>query len=444
VTQKSHEIFLHEVYEFVQDEYIVLGEYKNTKAKIKIRHNICNTEFDMTPNNFLRGHRCPNCRYRNLSKSMTTTPEKFKQKVFDLVGGEYNILEKYTNSKIKILFRHNKCKDGGNFEFKMLPATFIHGERCPKCFGKHKKTTEKFKQEVFELVKDEYSVLENYTNTEVKILMKHNKCGNEYFVTPHSFLDGRKCPKCFGTHKKPTEEFKQEVLDLVSDEYTVLGEYVGTAKNILIKHNKCGNEFKMAPISFLRGQRCPKCGIERRINIRRKSQEKFEQEVYDLVKDEYLILENYVNDNTKILMKHNHNGCDYTFKVRPHDFLGGSGCPKCNESKGEKSIRNYLKEKSINFITEYTFKDCKYKRKLPFDFYLPDLNICIEYDGQLHYPEELLDQQLEYYKNSIERTQITDPIKTEYCNSNSIKLIRIKYDEDINKRLENEIIINKC
>ncbi len=131
---------------------------------------------------------------------------------------------------------------------------------------------------------------------------------------------------------------------------------------------------------------------------------------------------------------------NYIFKVRPHDFLGGSGCPKCNESKGEKSIRNYLVGKNIKFLTEYTFEDCRYKRKLPFDFYLPDFNTCIEYDGQLHYPEELLDQQIERFKNSIERTQITDSIKTEYCKVNNIRLIRIKYEEEISKRLEEEII----
>lgn len=307
---KNTEQFKQEVYNLVSNEYTVLGEYKKSGTKIKFKHNICNTEFDMTPNNFLSGHRCPDCRYKNLSKSMTSTPEKFKQKVFDLVGNEYDLLEKYINSKNKMLFRHNKCQDGGSFEFKMLPATFCYGERCPKCFGKHKKSTEEFKQEVFELVKDEYSVLGNYVNTEVKILMKHNQCGHQYYVTPHSFLNESRCPKCFGTHKRLTDEFKKEIYDLVGAEYSVLGESTNTLKKILFKHNKCDNEFQMAPISFLRGQRCPKCGIERRINIRRKTHEKFAQEVYDLVKDEYLILEKYINDNTKILMKHNYNDCN--------------------------------------------------------------------------------------------------------------------------------------
>ena len=77
------------------------------------------------------------------------------------------------------------------------------------------------------------------------------------------------------------------------------------------------------------------------------------------------------------------------------------------------------------------FKQCKNKRQLPFDFYLPDYNICIEFDGRQHY------KSIEYFggEKHLEYVQYNDKIKTEYCLNNNINLIRIKYDENINKKL---------
>lgn len=79
------------------------------------------------------------------------------------------------------------------------------------------------------------------------------------------------------------------------------------------------------------------------------------------------------------------------------------------------------------------FDNCKYKNKLPFDFYLPDYNICIEYDGLQHY------ESIEYfggeknYKLRIEK----DKIKTKYCQDNNIILERIIYSDNIIEKLEN-------
>jgi hypothetical protein len=62
---------------------------------------------------------------------------------------------------------------------------------------------------------------------------------------------------------------------------------------------------------------------------------------------------------------------------------------------------------------------------------LPFLNICIEYDGIQHYESS------DYFGGEKEFIiqQLKDNIKTEYCKNNNIKLIRIKYDENIEKKL---------
>jgi hypothetical protein len=120
------------------------------------------------------------------------------------------------------------------------------------------------------------------------------------------------------------------------------------------------------------------------------------------------------------------------------------GCPKCRESKGEKTIERFLKENGLNFIRQYRFDDCKYKQKLPFDFYIVDLNICIEYDGEFHYkaPYQLLFdiQKVDEYLREV---KLRDAIKTNYCLDNQIKLIRIPYWEmkNIEKILSEELNI---
>lgn len=105
---------------------------------------------------------------------------------------------------------------------------------------------------------------------------------------------------------------------------------------------------------------------------------------------------------------------------------GNYRCPSCSNvsSKGELEIKKILEEMDVNFIPQYKFSDCKYKRCLPFDFYLPDYRICIEYDGEQHF-EICFSQSQEEFDTSIKR----DKIKDDYCVKNNIKLIRIPYFE---------------
>lgn len=93
----------------------------------------------------------------------------------------------------------------------------------------------------------------------------------------------------------------------------------------------------------------------------------------------------------------------------------------------------WLNNNGIHFIREYKIEECKNVRPLPFDFYLPDTNILIEYDGIQHY-----DKDNRFYSEQLE---INDNIKTNYCIDNKIKLIRIPYwdFDNIINILESEI-----
>lgn len=111
------------------------------------------------------------------------------------------------------------------------------------------------------------------------------------------------------------------------------------------------------------------------------------------------------------------------------------GCPKCNSSKGELLVEEFLKSNNIEYKSQYRFKGCRYLKPLPFDFYLPKYNICIEFDGEQHF------KQSKRFKGKLEDIQYKDQIKTKYCIENIIKLIRISYldIENIERILTSEL-----
>lgn len=92
-------------------------------------------------------------------------------------------------------------------------------------------------------------------------------------------------------------------------------------------------------------------------------------------------------------------------------------------------VESILKQNYIEYIREYRFGDCKYKKELPFDFYLPNNNICIEYDGEQHFKPITFGGISESESEiNYQETLIKDNLKTEYCKNHNIKLIRIKYN----------------
>lgn len=148
------------------------------------------------------------------------------------------------------------------------------------------------------------------------------------------------------------------------------------------------------------------------------------QSTYNYCKEkEYKILSPYVGAMKKILIDFN---CGHEpHWIIPSVLKNGISCPVCNESKGEKFIRMYLEKNNIDFVQEYVFENCKYKRSLPFDFYTSHYNLCIEYDGIQHFEVRNHFGGNKEFKN----TQKRDKIKNKYCKDNGINLLRIPYWE---------------
>lgn len=425
--RKTQEEFCKQLKDATNNEYIMIGKYINTNTKILVKHNIpeCGFEWETFPLSLLKGHGCPKC-----SGNLKYTNDTYCQKIIDLFQGNIILLSNYIDNKTNIKYKNINC----GHEWEAKPFLILEAESdCPICHGNRKKTTDEFKSEVYNLVKNEYTVLGEYKNTSVKIEIIHNNCGNKYMVSPRDFLNGKRCPKCqHRSYKKTTEEFKQEVYKLVGNEYTVLSDYITGKDKVLIKHNNCGNEYMVTPSKFLSGDRCPICSIETRRQKQVKSHDQFIKEVYSLVGNEYTVIGKYINAKTKIKLKHNLCGSEYY--VKPGNFLNNNRrCPICNESKGEQIIRHYLENNNYNFVPQYEFDNLIGLNGglLKFDFAIfkdkekTKLKELIEYDGEQHF--RWISGMMA--KENFIKLQKHDKMKNEYCKKYNIKLIRIPYTE---------------
>lgn len=295
-----------------------------------------------------------------------------------------------------------------------------------------KLTNDEYVQKL-QLINPNIHPLEKYNYAVNKIKHKCYICNNEWMVCPRDTLSGRGCPVC-GEKKKKKFQFLShaEYLKKVSEIHNtieVVEEYKGNKIPIKHKCSRCEYVWNTMPRSILQGSKCPKCSGN-----------------YSYTQEEYIQKVKKVNPNIKVLglYKGSHIKIDhqcltdgFVWDVMPTDVLSGTGCPRCKKSKGEEIILNYLNTNNILYSTQHRFNDCKNIFSLPFDFYLPDYNMCIEYDGEQHY------RPVEYFggKEKFISQKQNDEIKTKYCQDNKIKLLRIPYWEfdNINKILVDEL-----
>lgn len=321
-------------------------------------------------------------------------------------------------------------------EWEVNPKNILQGSRCPNCNGHTRWTNDSFKKKVYELAKDEYSLLENYIGYDNKLDLLHNTCGNIYSVTPHEFIGGHRCPKCqHRSYKKTNEEYLQEVNNIWKNEFEILSEYRNANTKIDVKHIPCGNVYTISPRGLLGGKSPCRCNKESPF---KKTDEAFKEELRVLTNEEYISEENYIDANTSILFRH--IKCGSIFETTPHRFLSKhTRCPFCNGSKGEQAVQSYLDYNNLKYKREFTFDDCINKAPLPFDFaVIKDEKLgIIEFDGKQHF------ESIEWFggQEGFEYTKHNDNIKNKYCEENNIPLLRIPYWDfnNINSLIDNFI-----
>lgn len=197
-----------------------------------------------------------------------------------------------------------------------------------------------------------------------------------------------------------------------------------------------GHNIKISWKRFENGRRCPNCSERSWINRKKDISHLNEialQEGYEFLDTEY--------KTAKTKMKCScPNG--HIFEINWNNFKSGKRCPHCKKSKGEDSIKAILEKLGIKYKTQYKFDDCRDVLLLPFDFYLYDYNLIIEYDGEQHFD---IKRAFNSNENKFWETVVHDAMKNAYCEDNNIDLLRIPFWEfdNIEKIIKQKLSINK-
>ena len=229
------------------------------------------------------------------------------------------------------------------------------------------------------------------------------------------------------SQKKTTEQFIEEARKIHGSKYDYSKvNYVNNKIKVEIICPEHGSFFQTPHnhLSLKRG--CSECS-----GNRKSSTEQFIEKAKKIHGNKYDYSKvNYIDNKTKVEIICPKHG---SFFQTPGGHLQGHGCCYCNTSRGEKAVENFLIENKIQFNSQKKFSDCRDKYSLPFDFYLPELNIIIEYNGIQHY------ESVEHFggEKKLHLQRHHDWLKRKYCKDNNITLITISYNENVEEALKN-------
>lgn len=263
--------------------------------------------------------------------------------------------------------------------------------------------------------------LEEYKGSNVSIYFKCNTCGKIFKNSPIHILGTRNqgCPNCYHQKQRMDKDSFYEKAKK-NKNIVVVGEYEGSKNKIDVNCVYCNKIFKMRADSVLENRGHAPCIQKMVIREPKKTQEQFIEELKK-TNNKIIPLDTYTKGSDKMDFKC--LICDTVWNSRiDHILHGDSGCLHCNISKGENKIKNFLLNNNIEYIQQYKFDDCRDILPLPFDFYLPKYNTCIEFDGEQHIRPA-------FGERSFYRTVLHDGMKNNYCKWNNINLIRIPHTD---------------
>jgi len=361
---------------------------------------------------------------------MNSKINNFKKKALAMHG------EKYTypfddfkwRNKIEII-----CPIHGKFKQKV--NDHISGKGCMQCgilkrAKSHSVSNVEFIKRARKVHGDKYTYdkveMKGIINRVVITCPKHGDFKQE----GRNHLKGQICLKCSReTRNIGHEAFLKRARKVHGDRYQYPVKYRYNNQPIMITCAIHG-DFLQAPANHMYGANCPKCQNE----SRRLPQATFIKNCKKIHGNRYgydkVIYKGSFKEIIIICKIHGE------FKQRALSHVQGHGCSKCNNSKGEDKISEYLDKKDIEYVREHKI----YPFKFRYDFFLPKLNILIEYDGRQHFEPVNEWGGVDHFVETHRR----DKEKTMLAKEENIRLVRIPYFKfkSINKILHKELVVS--
>ena len=277
----------------------------------------------------------------------------------------------------------------------------------------------------------------NYINSRTKVIFVCRIHG-DFEQYPNNHLQGTGCSKCgylksANKHRTTNKSFTDRADKKHKGMYTYnKTKFIRSHLPVIVTCSVHG-DFNIEPSNHLAGQGCPKCGQVKANMKNTKTLAKFIQESIKIHGNKYNYHKTkYTGVFSNIIITCPVHG---DFKQIANNHTRGNGCPTCKSSKGELAVIKYLVKQDIKYITEYKLNNTDFR----YDFYLPELNILIEYDGVGHY------KPIAHWggKNHLSKVKENDKLKNTLADMCNIPLIRIPYTkyDTLGTFLNNKIIL---
>ena len=192
---------------------------------------------------------------------------------------------KKTNNSIQLLNESNdkelilKCNVCGK-TFEAEANSFFKNPVCTnkRCIARENKIKEIEKETNGEYtVTNKFLTLDRKSKDFQKVMVRHEKCGNEYPVVIRNFLKGRRCPFCTKTPFKTHDEYVNDVKEVGNGKFTVKSQYTRASEDIVLNHSGgCKESFILKAGAFLSDPRCPLC---EKSESKKKTREDYRNEV---------------------------------------------------------------------------------------------------------------------------------------------------------------------
>lgn len=346
---------------------------------------------------------------------------------------EKRLKEKYPDEKIKVI-SYTIMKERAQVQclscqkiYNSFAENYCRQNKTCFCYQCQnvKKLKQTFQERVNSLFPKEKLLVLEFKNQKKPATIKCLKCNTEYKLNhAENFLAKTSiCKNCFPNKKNNLDKTKDKFLSYMKTtpffkDFSFDYEKTRARDIIYSTCTNCGKRNGKFIYDYLKGKKCKcLCNTEQLTN----------EEYQKRLGIGYTLMSDYQGWNSQVILKH--EDCGFIYKTNAKRVC----CPKCKGSKGEKEIRYLLKTWNINFIEQYQIKIKNHLLRI--DFYLPDYDLYIEFQGIQHYTpvpffggEQSLQKQVEY-----------DQLKREYLGN---KLLEIKYDEDISLKF-NEYMLQK-
>ena len=274
-----------------------------------------------------------------------------------------------------------------------------------------------------------------FVNARTHLDFRCNVCGTEFNKIPDLIRTQKfPCPECSKVQEhlkaiKRTAIKVDEKMDKLglNKEYEVV-EYPEILRDkATFIHKVCGNKIHTSIQNLsrtVRGIKGISTGCEYCSGRHTYTEEEI-KEYFAKERPTYSYISNRMSSDHHLMVTVKHNTCGNTMEYQFNYFMRGNGCSECYISAGEDVIKSTLDKIGLKYEYQKTFKDLVSDKghDLPYDFYLPELNLIIEYDGIQHFvPVRAFGGE-----DGFQRRTLIDREKDEFSVNNNISIARIPY-----------------